>query len=198
MKLIIGLGNPGKEYKTSRHNCGWMVVDALIHDLNFPEIKAEEKFKAKVSMGMVETAGHPEGEKIIFAKPTTFMNLSGEAVAAFRNFYKIDPVDIWIVFDELDLPLGQLRIRKNGGAGTHNGMKSVIESLGIKNFPRFRIGIESRGKTAPQQQDTTSFVLSSFTREETPLALEGMRKAVEAIKLALNEGIDAAMNKFNS
>ncbi|HLG26043.1 MAG TPA: aminoacyl-tRNA hydrolase [Candidatus Gracilibacteria bacterium] len=199
MKLIVGLGNPGKEYKTTRHNVGWMVVDALVHDLQFEDLKKEEKFSAKLS------AGEIGGEKIILAKPTTFMNLSGEAVSALKNFYKIEPEDIWVIYDDLDLPLGQLRIRKDGGPGTHNGMKSVIESVGSKDFPRFRIGIESRGgalslkgEPSPKQQDTTSFVLSKFSEEETPLALEGMRKAINAVKCALEEGVEVAMNKFNA
>jgi len=191
MKLIVGLGNPGKEHKTSRHNTGWMVIDALVHELKFEELKNEDKFKAKVSSGTVNN------EKIILAKPVTYMNLSGEAVSALMNFYKIPPEDVWIIYDDLDLPLGQLRIRKEGGPGTHNGMKSVIEHMGVQNFPRFRVGIESRGETAPEQQDTSSFVLTSFTKDETPVAIEGMRKAVSAVILGLKEDLETAMNQFN-
>lgn len=191
MKLIVGLGNPGKEHKTSRHNTGWMVIDALVHELKFDELKKEDKFKAKVSSGTVNK------EKIILAKPVTFMNLSGEAVSALMNFYKIAPEDVWVIYDDLDLPLGQLRIRKEGGPGTHNGMKSVIDQMGDQNFPRFRVGIESRGETAPSQQDTSSFVLAPFTKEETPTALVGMRKAVSAVILGLSADLETAMNQFN-
>ena len=125
------------------------------------------------------------------------MNLSGEAVAALMNFYKIPQEDLWIIYDDLDLPLGQLRIRKEGSAGTHNGMKSIIESIGKTDFPRFRVGIESRGETAPSQQDTSSFVLDSFNKQELKPALEGMRKAVAAVILALQKDLETAMNQYN-
>jgi len=191
MKLIFGLGNPGKEYEKNRHNSGWMVIDLLVKELGFEDMKKEARFKANISRGIFKN------EKIILAQPTTFMNLSGNSVQSLLRFYKLKPSDLWVIYDDLDLPLGQIRIRKEGSAGTHNGMKSIIENLGSGKFPRFRIGIESRGVTAAGQQDTSSFVLSGFTAEEKPLAMAGRKKAVEALILALSENLDSAMNLFN-
>jgi len=192
MKLIVGLGNPGREYSNSRHNTGWQVVEGLIKELGFDDLKKEAKFKANVSRGTCN------GEKIILVQPLTYMNLSGESVSALMNFYKLTPSDLWIIYDDLDLALSQIRIRKEGGPGTHNGMKSVIASIGDDKFPRFRIGIESRGITSAKEQDTSSFVLSGFSKDEKPLALSGRKKAVESIICALNNDIDSAMNIFNA
>lgn len=191
MKLIVGLGNPGKEYENSRHNSGWMVLEALTSELGFENLKKETKFKAKVSQGTFK------GEKIILAEPVTFMNLSGLAVQSLMHFYKIKPRDLWVIYDDLDLPLGQIRIRKTGSAGTHNGMKSIVTEIADINFPRIRIGIESRGVTSAVQQDTSSFVLNGFTAEEKPLALQGRNSAVKAIITALIEDLETAMNTFN-
>lgn len=190
MKLIIGLGNPGPEYAATRHNAGYMVVDKLARQLNAGAFTLEKKFQAEV------TSVHTDGDKIILAKPTTFMNRSGEAVQALMQFYKIDPADTWIIYDDLDLPLGQIRIREEGGAGTHNGMKSITEYIG-QDFPRIRVGIESRGASAPEQQDTSSFVLSPFRKEEKEQATEAIRKGAEALKAALQQGLKEAMNQYN-
>jgi len=192
MKLIVGLGNPGKEYEKSRHNTGWMVLESLVKELEFEELKKESKFKANISRG-----GYMS-EKIIFAQPTTFMNLSGDSVRTLIKFYKLKLSDLWVIYDDIDLPIGQLRIRKEGGAGTHNGMKSIIESLSSGKFPRFRVGIESRGLTAPKEQDTTSFVLETFSRTEELLAISGRKKAVAAVIMALQKDLDTAMNFFNN
>ncbi len=192
MKLIVGLGNPGKEYENSRHNAGFMVIDETHNQLNATEWKIEKKFKAHIAECMVQ------GEKIILAKPVTFMNLSGEAVAPIATFYKIEPKDILVIFDELDVPFGQIRLRKSGGPGTHNGMKSIVEKLGSKEFPRLRFGIESRGLTAPEQQDTTSFVLSPFTKEEQAPLKQIIKTSAKAIESYLTEGIESTMNKFNA
>jgi PTH1 family peptidyl-tRNA hydrolase len=191
MKLIVGLGNPGKEYANSRHNAGWNVIDTLVKDLQLDEPKKEPKFKAMVSTGVLND------EKIILAKPTTYMNLSGESVIALMNFYKVPHEDLWVIYDDIDLPLGQIRIRKDGGAGTHNGMKSIVECLGVKTFPRLRIGTESRGLTAPKEQDTASFVLTPFTKEETKTIKEVFEKASKAIILSIGQNLDLAMNKYN-
>jgi peptidyl-tRNA hydrolase, PTH1 family len=191
MKLIVGLGNPGKDYEKSRHNTGWRVIDELVKELKFDEPKKENKFKAFVSNGLFND------EKIILAKPVTFMNLSGEAVAALVHFYKVQPDDLWVIYDDLDLPLGQIRIRKEGGPGTHNGMKSVIECAGLNNFPRFRVGIESRGVTAHEQQDTADFVIAPFLKEEAKTAAIALKKTVKAILTALEKSLDLAMNEYN-
>lgn len=193
MKIIVGLGNPGKEYEETRHNIGFKIIESLAQKFTFEPFHLEKKFKAALTIG--ETA--LKKEKIIFAKPQTYMNLSGEAVAALMNFYKIETADMWVIYDDLDLPLGKIRIRKEGSAGTHNGMKSIITQIGKNNFPRFRFGIESRGQTAPKQQDTTSFVLSPFTIHEQPLVEETVQKMIEALQQSLDKGIEVCMNTFN-
>jgi PTH1 family peptidyl-tRNA hydrolase len=140
MILIVGLGNPGKKYEKNRHNIGFVLIDTLAYKYQ-AEFKLDKKLNAEIA-----EIRNPElsSEPILLAKPQTFMNNSGEAVQKIAAFYKIHPENIWVLFDELDLPLGTIKIRKSGGSGTHNGMKSVVGHIG-KNFPRFRIGIESRG-----------------------------------------------------
>src|SRR3989338_922255 len=161
---IIGLGNVGKEYGGTRHNAGFILVDQLQQSWKFPEWKEEKKLKALISSGTYQE------QKIILVKPTTFMNLSGEAVSLVTNFYKIAPENTWVTYDDMDLPLGKIRIRTDGSAGTHNGMKSILQHLPTINFPRIRIGIESRGVEhgMPEQMDTSDFVLSKFTAKERP------------------------------
>lgn len=190
MITIIGLGNPGSEYQKTRHNVGFTVVEKISKELQAPEFKFEKKFNAEIS------STSSQSNKILIAKPHTFMNLSGEAVQAIIQFYKIDPTNVWVVYDDVDLPLGEIRIRKNGSPGTHNGMKSISHFIG-QDFPRIRIGIESRGTTAPEQQDTSSFVLAPFLKDEESTVQEVAQKATEALKVALREGIQEAMNQFN-
>ena len=158
MKLICGLGNPGSKYDGTRHNAGFDFVDAFARRHDFPEF--QEKWKALVSEKSLN------GEKVTLMKPLTFMNLSGEAVAKFVNFYKLDKADMVVVYDDVDLPLGTLRYREEGSAGTHNGMKSIIQCLGGQDFPRLRLGVESRGDTAPEQMGLSDFVLAPFLQEE--------------------------------
>ena len=178
MKILVGLGNPGKEYEKTRHNAGARFLEMLRVNWEFPSWQYEKKFKADTSKGTFN------GEKIILAFPLTFMNNSGEAVAPLFNFYNIPHQDLWLIYDDLDLPLGTFRFRPSGSSGTHNGMKSVIEKLGTSDFPRLRIGIESRGVKlpagtvgAPAQQNTTSFVLEKFTKDELPLFENALKKA---------------------
>lgn len=191
MKLIVGLGNPGKEYEATRHNVGFRFVDALAAKLGSPPFALKKKFMSEVA----ET--YWKEEPIILAKPQTFMNSSGEAVTALANFYRVTPANLWLIYDDIDLPLGKIRLRKDGSAGTHNGMKSVIEILGHQNFPRIRIGIESRGASAPKEQDIASFVLHAFDKKEQPLLEESLKKAEEAFVLSLEKGVEAAMEKAN-
>lgn len=210
MKLIVGLGNPGKEYEGTRHNVGFMCVDFIkehlqkdaqlrlgINGLAEPKLGLFEDFKPLKRFKALVCEGALNGEKLILAKPQTFMNLSGEAVQALASFYRCKPEDLWIIYDDVDLKLGEIRIRAEGSSGTHNGMKSVISLLGFSNFPRVRIGIESRGESAPQKQDISSFVLHPFSKEETPLAKEGVQKAAKALILALDKGISAAAEQYN-
>lgn len=182
MKLIVGLGNPGKEYAQTRHNVGFQFLDALREALGFAEFQESKKFSALITEGSTEKLG-----KIILAKPLTFMNASGEAVSKLLHFYHCAPIDLCVIYDDIDLRLGKGRYRFSGSAGTHNGMKSIVESLGTENFPRIRFGIESRGgragaeegsAAAPKEQDLTSFVLHPFSEEEKPLLLSAFQKVV--------------------
>ena len=192
MKIVVGLGNPGIEYEGTRHNVGFMVLDAMQEKLEFPEFKEEKKFKALISTGEIA------GEKVILMKPQTFMNKSGDAVRLIKDFYKVLNKNIWVIYDDVDLPIGSLRIRKKGSAGTHNGMKSVIGRLGAEKFPRVRIGIESRGELTAPQQNIVSFVLKKFNYDEKKIIPKVINEAVKTIKFGLNEGVDNAMNKFNA
>lgn len=158
MKLICGLGNPEKKYAHTRHNVGFMLLDAFAEKCGFPKFKIQGK-------SLMSEKG--EGStKVILIKPQTFMNHSGEAVREMVDYYKIDLHDMVLVYDDVDLPLGTLRFREKGSAGTHNGMKSVIEYLGTEKFPRLRMGIESRGDSVPQGLSLYDFVLSPFLEEE--------------------------------
>ncbi len=192
MKLIVGLGNPGSEYVTTRHNVGFMAVDALRERIKLADFRNESKFKSEVARGEFN------GEKIILMKPQTFMNLSGEALLLVKQFYKVSNSDIWVVFDDIDLSLGTLRIREEGSAGTHNGMKSALLNLGTEKVIRFRLGVESRGETAPTQQDTSSFVLSSFRSEEVSELKQMLDNFTEAAVLGLKKGVSEAKNKYSS
>ncbi len=194
--LIVGLGNIGKEYENTRHNAGFLAVDELAKQWNAPDWKEQKKFKAFIT----ETTFH--NEKIILAKPTTLMNLSGEALTLLTQFYKIDPKNLWVIYDDLDLPLGKIRIRTEGSGGTHNGMKSILSHLPTNTFPRIRIGIESRGEEypygVPKLMDTSAFVLSGFTDQEKKVLKVVLERAVQAVELALKDSILTAMNQYNA
>lgn len=199
MKVIIGLGNPGKEYEATRHNVGFQCVDRVREKLGFPEFKLQKKFYAETTEGIFSD------EKFLLAKPQTFMNASGKSVAALVHFYHIAPKDLWLIYDDVDLPLGKIRMRPNGSAGSHNGMKSVIKILGFQNFPRIRIGIESRdagGSTASpdaaaKQQDISSFVLNAFSKKEKMQAAKTVENAANALLYTLQNGLEKAMEKYN-
>ena len=183
MQIIVGLGNPGEKYAKTRHNIGFMVVDGLLDKLNSLsdqkiDWKEEKKFNALLATLAVKDG---KGEKILLAKPLTMMNLSGQAVSKILNFYKESPENLTVIYYDLDLPLGAVRIRDKGSAGTHNGMKSVIQELGTEEFKRIRIGTESRGVTSPIEQDTVSYVLSPFTKEEEPLIEKAVKEVVKSL-----------------
>jgi len=175
MKIIVGLGNIGDKYAKNRHNLGFMAVDALAGKLDVTEWKEEPKFKA------LTAECTQKGEKILLVKPTTLMNLSGQAISSIVNFYKESLENLTVIYDDLDLPLGTIRIRDKGSAGTHNGMKSVIQELGTEEFKRIRIGIEGRGTTSPEQQDTSSYVLSGFTKEEEPTIKKAISEVISKL-----------------
>jgi PTH1 family peptidyl-tRNA hydrolase len=182
--LIVGLGNPGRGHVYNRHNVGFMAVDRLAarHGIDLKRVQS----KAIVGSGRV--AGRP----VIIAKPQTFMNLSGEAVGSLAGFYKIPPDKTLVVYDELDIPFGVIRLREKGGAGGHNGMRSIIQRLG-NDFPRLRLGI---GRP-PGRMDPAAYVLQDFGRDELPLVSDMLTAAVEAVEAFIADGIDIAMSRFN-
>ena len=184
--LVAGLGNPGREYEHTRHNVGFMCADTLArtHGLTFDPKK---RSKARVAVGSVA------GKRLVIAKPQTFMNLSGSTVQGLAAFYKIPPEHILVVYDDLDLPAGTLRIRPKGGSGGHKGMTDIIRRLGTQDFPRIRFGI---GRP-PGKMDPAAFVLRPFDRDELPQVQDSIDRVVGAIEAWLREGIDIAMNRYN-
>lgn len=185
MRLIVGLGNPGKKYECTRHNAGFMCIDALLKKLNVS--LDQEGFKS-----FYTTINH-KGEKIIIMEPQTFMNLSGEAVSLIVNYYKIEHEDILVVYDDLDLPLGKLRLRSSGSSGGHNGMKNIIGLLNDQNIKRIRIGI-SRDK----QYEVCDYVLSKIVGDEKKEFDRALDKASDAVLYWLDEkDFNKVMSKFN-
>lgn len=190
MKMIVGLGNPGPEYARSRHNAGFQVVELFAerHRLKFDKMQK----RARVAQGQVTLAGGWSG-RVLLAKPLTFMNASGEAVGPLAKFYKIAPADVLVVFDDLDVSIGRLRLRPDGGSSGQKGVKSIIQHLGTDVLPRLRIGI---GRP-PGQMDPADYVLQPFTAAQEEEMVFVRSKAVDAIETWLALGIDAAMNQFN-
>jgi PTH1 family peptidyl-tRNA hydrolase len=183
--LIIGLGNPGREYKDTRHNIGFMVIDRIAVRLNAQKIKVQAK-------AIVTDALYQE-RKIILAKPQTYMNLSGQSVQGLLNFYKIPIENLIVAHDDLDIPFGALRIRPGGGPGGQRGMASTIEQLGTKDFPRLRLGI---GRP-PGRMDPKDYVLQDFSKEDQKLLPEVLDRAADAALTFVTDGLNKAMNKFN-
>ena len=184
MYLIAGLGNPTREYEKTRHNVGFEAIDILADKAG--TTVTEKKHKALYGKGYIG------GQKVILAKPQTYMNLSGESIREIADFYKIEPENLIIVYDDIDIPLGNIRIRKQGGAGTHNGMKSICSSLGFKNFPRIRVGIGNDG------EDLIDYVIGKVPKKEQEILRESALKAGIAAEDILKFGIDRAMNMDNS
>lgn len=183
--LLIGLGNPGREYRDSRHNVGFMLVDGIAIRLNARGMKVQSK-------AVVTTAMY-EDRKLILAKPQTYMNLSGQSVQGLIHFYKLPLTNVLIAHDDLDIPFGTIRIRPGGGPGGQRGMASTIEQLGTKDFPRLRIGI---GRP-PGRMDPSAYVLQDFTREEMKFLSEIIDRAAGAALEFVINGLDKAMNKYN-
>lgn len=212
MKLIVGLGNPGKTYENNRHNVGFQVADLLAarHGLRF-DVKHG---KTKVALGMIRlvsvpSLSSPQAEvspqfvpaqpafqsiRVAIAKPQTFMNLSGQAVSGLVRFYKVEPINVLVIFDDLDLSLGVLRLRASGGSGGHNGMRSIIAALGSDEFPRLRIGIDR----PPGRMDPAAYVLQDFSRQQEEVMVQVRDQAVVACEHWLAFGITSAMNVFNT
>lgn len=185
MYLIVGLGNPEEEYSRTRHNMGFDVINKLAEKHN---IKIEKnKFESLYGNGIIE------GEKVILVKPQTYMNNSGEAVKPFADFYKIEPQNIIIIYDDIDILTGITKIRLKGGPGTHNGMKSVVHELGTTELPRIRVGTGNGEKI----QDLISYVIGKVSKEEYEKLEEGVNKGVVAVEEILKIGIEKAMSKLN-
>ncbi|MBI5971178.1 MAG: aminoacyl-tRNA hydrolase [Deltaproteobacteria bacterium] len=192
MFLLAGLGNPGREYAATRHNVGFMLADRLAEAGG---VKFGKSGSALIAKGMVF------GAQAVLIKPQTYMNLSGQAVAEFVSFYKIDAGSLLVFYDDCDLPLGKIRLRKDGGSGGHKGVESIISALGSKDFPRLRLGIgrpanlpDSANPDGPELKD---YVLTPFTCEEGVIVDEMLGIALDAVKEFMTHGIDVAMNGFN-
>ncbi|MCG2785809.1 MAG: aminoacyl-tRNA hydrolase [Anaerolineae bacterium] len=183
--IIVGLGNPGREYRDTRHNIGFMLIDKLIERLNARSMRVQSK-------AIITTAQY-EGRKIILAKPQTFMNLSGQAVQGLSRFYKIPQENLMVAHDDLDLPFCALRLRPAGGSAGQKGIASIIQQLGTPDFARLRLGIDR----PPGRMDAAAYVLQAFTQKESQQVAELLDKAADAALTWVTDGLDAAMNRFN-
>jgi PTH1 family peptidyl-tRNA hydrolase len=183
MKVIVGLGNPGSQYAGTRHNVGFAVVDMLARSGRW-----QQRFQAEVAEGQ-------EGEeKVLYVKPLTYMNRSGQSVRQVLDFYKVPPTDLLVIADDINLPLGQLRARPDGSAGGHNGLKDIAQHLGTTEYPRLRIGVGG-----PQgSQDLADYVLARFRASEQPAVEDALLRAVQAAAVWVKRGIEACMNQYNS
>ena len=185
MYLIVGLGNPESEYAHTRHNMGFDTINELAKNNNINITKT--KFKALYETGIIQN------EKVILLKPQTYMNLSGEAIKEARDFYNVKPEEIIVIYDDIDIEKGKIKLRKKGGPGSHNGMKSVVQELNTTDFIRIRVGIGQ-----PKfKSDMINYVIGNVPEEEQKILQQGTKKAAEAIEEILKNGIDIAMNKFN-
>jgi PTH1 family peptidyl-tRNA hydrolase len=183
LHLIAGLGNPGRAYEQTRHNVGFMLADMLAdaHGIGFSRME-----------GCLAGTGAISGRDVVIAKPMAYMNRSGDAIDALRSEFSIPVESILVLYDDIDLPLGRIRLRRDGGSGGHRGVESIIERLGSRLFPRLRLGI---GR--PSQADAKDFVLSRFKEEETPILDEMLKRGAECVEGLIEKGIDYAMNRFN-
>ena len=185
MYLIVGLGNPEEEYSKTRHNMGFNIINKISQQYNI-EVK-QNKFQALYGSGMIEK------EKVILLKPQTYMNLSGNSVKEVVDFYKIEKEKILVIYDDMDIEPGKIKIRKKGSAGGHNGMKSIIQMIGTEEFPRIRVGI---GRPI-HKDDEINYVIGAIPEEDLKRLDEGIEKAQKAVEEILRNGVDSAMNKYN-
>ena len=184
MYIIVGLGNPGKKYENTRHNMGFIAVDLLAEKYG---IKVDKiKFKALVGEGRIA------GQKVLLVKPQTYMNLSGQSVMEVMNFYKEDIENLIVIYDDIDIPTGTIRLRKKGSAGTHNGMRNIVYLLQEDGFPRIRVGIGSESKV-----DLIHYVTSGVTKKEKDLLEDALTRAADAAACIVEKGIEKAMNEYN-
>lgn len=185
MKCIVGLGNPGRKYKETRHNVGFMAIDTIASSLG---VKLDEKkFNCRYAITMWR------GEKVLFIEPQTFMNLSGEGVRPLIDYYKIAPEDVLVIFDDLDLPTGKIRLREKGGHGGHNGIRSLIQHLATKEFKRIRIGI---GRPI-EQMAVVDYVLQKFSKQELRDIADAIDNTAKAVETYVADNFNSAMNKYN-
>ena len=184
MYIIVGLGNPGSKYENTRHNRGFKAIDAMASEFGIDVNRA--KFKGLIGEGRIGS------EKVILLKPQTYMNLSGQSVREIMNFYKIPEENLIVIYDDFDLPIGSIRVRKSGGPGTHNGMKSVIQELGSRKFPRVRVGIGS------SDGSTIQFVIGKVGKDEQQILNEAAEAAASAATDIIRIGIENAMNIHNT
>ncbi|NLK97087.1 MAG: aminoacyl-tRNA hydrolase [Epulopiscium sp.] len=185
MFAVIGLGNPGMQYETTRHNVGFEVIERLAYENQIQVNK--KKHHALIGEGTIA------GQRVVLAKPQTYMNLSGQSVIEIMNWYKIDTNHIIIIYDDISLPIGQIRIRTKGSAGGHNGIKNIIAHLNSQEFPRVKVGVGEK----PPGWDLADYVLSRFTKEEIIEMVESIKIASDAVETIIREGSASAMNKFN-
>lgn len=186
MFIIVGLGNPGKQYDNTRHNIGFRTIDTIANQYRIDVL--EKKHKALVGKGVIE------GQKVILAKPQTYMNLSGESVRELVDYYKVDEeTQLIVIYDDISLDVGKLRIRKKGSAGGHNGIKNIIAHLGHETFARIKMGVGDK----PKGYDLADYVLGHFTQDEGKQIDDAAARAAKAIVVIMNDGPDQAMNQFN-
>jgi PTH1 family peptidyl-tRNA hydrolase len=189
MKLVAGLGNPGREYAGHRHNVGFAIVDRLTRRFHLE--LTQRRFEAEYGQGEMA------GQKVVVLKPQTFMNLSGQAVAPAARFFKVPVEDVVVVHDELDLPLGRLQVKVGGGPGGHNGVRSILECLGNDGFVRVRVGIGKPEVAGEKRAQVVGHVLGEFSKEESEVANAALDRAAEAVVRILEKGAAVAMNEFN-
>ncbi|EDX85948.1 peptidyl-tRNA hydrolase [Synechococcus sp. PCC 7335] len=190
-RLIVGLGNPGTKYERTRHNIGFEIIDALANSFSNVSLTPNKRFQG--ATGEFWSAG----ERVVLLKPTTYMNRSGQAVRAVLDWYKLEPTAVLVIYDDMDLPTGRLRMRLSGGAGGHNGMKSIISHLGTKEFPRLRVGVGSADKSGDRDGAVVSHVLGRFSPSDRKIVDAVIPMAVDAVDLSLRKGVERSMNLYN-
>lgn len=190
MKIIVGLGNPGKRFEKTRHNVGFRAIDKIAKNFQFPIFKFKSKLKAEISEGKINK------EKIVLAKPQTFMNNSGRAVKSLITNYGLRIDDLFVIHDDLDLPLGKIKIVKNRGSAGHKGVQSIIDELKTKDFVRFRIGIKPKG-SEQRAIKKEKFVLQKFNKKEGRILKDAIKRTIKALETVLKKGVEKAMSEFN-
>ena len=187
MNVIVGLGNPGKKFERTRHNVGFLIIDDFSRKYNFPDFKLVKKFLADISEGILSN------EKVVLAKPQTFMNNSGKTVKKLVSIFKLQASSLFVIHDDIDLALGKIRISVGHSSAGHKGVQSIISEIKTKGFVRFRIGIKPQEK----EKKTEKFVLEKFSKEEEKILKEVIQRIIEAIEMAVMEGVEKAMSKYN-